>query len=147
MGVIKHFSINLFTIIIFFVLVNTHVHADHITGTGLLKKKLNDSVKSVLSVDSGANADLYVKDGELLQFGNLSLECRSTPGHTNGCMTFVLHDAKMAFTGDALLIGGCGRTDFQHGNASTLYDMIHKKVFSLPDDFMLFPAHDYTGIK
>ena len=88
---------------------------------------------------------MYVKDGDFINFGKFSLECRATPGHTNGCFTYVLHETKMAFTGDALLIGGCGRTDFQQGNAGLLYDGVHEKILSLADDYMLFPAHDYTG--
>ena len=113
------------------------------TGTGLLKEKLN--IKSILSIDSGAKADIYVKNGDLIKFGSLSLECRSTPGHTNGCMTYVIHETKMAFTGDALLIGGCGRTDFQQGDPATLYDVVHEKILSLSDDYLLYTAHDYSG--
>lgn len=121
------------------------MHADHITGTGQLKKKTNFTVKSVLSVNSGGKADVFVDDGEKIKFGKLQLECRATPGHTNGCMSYVLHEAKMVFTGDAVLIGGCGRTDFQQGNASELYERIMNKIFTLPDDYMIYPAHDYNG--
>lgn len=69
----------------------------------------------------------------------------STPGHTNGCVSIVCHTAKSVFTGDALLIRGCGRTDFQQGNSALLYDSVHSKIFTLPDDYVVFPAHDYTG--
>ncbi|BET03145.1 Metallo-beta-lactamase superfamily [Nesidiocoris tenuis] len=123
--------------------INTHVHADHITGTGLLKKSTN--CKSIISKYSGAKADIYVEDGDNIEFGQFALTVRPTPGHTNGCVTYVLESQKCAFTGDALLIRGCGRTDFQEGDAATLYDSVHAQIFSLPDDFTLYPAHDYKG--
>ncbi|XP_059497358.1 persulfide dioxygenase ETHE1, mitochondrial-like isoform X3 [Stegostoma tigrinum] len=123
---------------------NTHCHADHVTGTGLLKKMLI-GCQSVISKDSGAMADIYIKEGDIINFGKFFLEARSTPGHTDGCLTFVLNDQTMAFTGDALLIRGCGRTDFQQGNAETLYRSVHGKIFTLPADCLLYPAHDYTG--
>ncbi|TFJ96515.1 retinitis pigmentosa 1-like 1 protein [Platysternon megacephalum] len=74
-----------------------------------------------------------------------ALEARSTPGHTDGCLTYVLSDRTMAFTGDALLIRGCGRTDFQQGSPETLYRSVHEKIFTLPGDCLIYPAHDYTG--
>ncbi|XP_053463121.1 persulfide dioxygenase ETHE1, mitochondrial isoform X2 [Nycticebus coucang] len=76
----------------------------------------------------------------------LALETRASPGHTPGCVTFVLNDHSMAFTGDALLIRGCGRTDFQQGCAKTLYHSVHKKIFTLPGDCLIYPAHDYHGL-
>ena len=94
--------------------VNTHLHADHITGTGVLKK-LIPSVKSVISTASGAASDVKVADGAKIAFGKHELEVRSTPGHTNGCVAYVSHAQHCVFTGDALLIRGCGRTDFQAG--------------------------------
>lgn len=123
---------------------NTHCHADHVTGTGMLKKKLSDC-KSVISGDSGALADIHIKEGDTIKFGKFTLEVRSTPGHTDGCLTYVLSDHSMAFTGDALLIRGCGRTDFQQGDATKLYQSVHEKILSLPGDCALYPAHDYTG--
>ncbi|CAK8693972.1 unnamed protein product [Clavelina lepadiformis] len=125
--------------------MNTHVHADHITGTGKLKEALPDC-KSVLGSKSGARADVYVAQDENVKFGNLALECRSTPGHTNGCTTYVLHEHEMAFTGDALLIRGCGRTDFQQGSPSVLFESVHSQIFSLPKHYKLYPAHDYKGV-
>jgi len=125
--------------------INTHVHADHITGTGVLKKLIPNS-KSVISEKSKAEADISVKNGEVIDFGSHQLEVRETPGHTNGCVTYVCHKQGIAFTGDALLIRGCGRTDFQEGNAETLYHSVHSQIFSLPEDFQLFPAHDYKGL-
>ncbi|XP_064595537.1 persulfide dioxygenase ETHE1, mitochondrial-like [Liolophura sinensis] len=124
--------------------VNTHVHADHVTGSGEIKRRL-PKCQSVIAEVSGAKSDKKINDGDHIKFGQFQIECRSTPGHTNGCMTYVWHEKGMAFTGDALLVRGCGRTDFQQGNAGTLYDSVHSKIFTLPDNFVLFPAHDYTG--
>ena len=123
--------------------VNTHCHADHVTGSGILKNRTK--CKSVISKDSGAIADILLSDGDNITFGDQSLQAVSTPGHTSGCLTFVSHAERFALTGDALLIRACGRTDFQQGDPSLLYDSIHSKIFSLPDDFLLFPAHDYKG--
>ncbi|XP_030068107.1 persulfide dioxygenase ETHE1, mitochondrial [Microcaecilia unicolor] len=123
---------------------NTHCHADHITGTGILKKLL-PGCRSVISRDSGACADIFIQEGDRIKFGKFSLEARATPGHTDGCLTYVLDDQSMAFTGDALLIRGCGRTDFQQGNSRTLYESVHRKIFTLPETCLLYPAHDYTG--
>lgn len=127
--------------------INTHCHADHITGTGKLKDRL-PGCKSVISKQSGAKADIYVQEGDQIKFGNQCVHVLSTPGHTSGCVTYVLHNAGrpvMAFTGDAVLIRGCGRTDFQEGSSDTLYDSVHGKILSMPPDTLLYPAHDYTG--
>ncbi|HHH12190.1 MAG TPA: MBL fold metallo-hydrolase, partial [Sorangium sp.] len=80
-----------------------------------------------------------------IQFGKYAIEARTTPGHTSGCVTYVLADQSMAFTGDTLLIRGCGRTDFQQGDPSQLYDSVHDKIFTLRDDCRLYPGHDYKG--
>ncbi|XP_050695960.1 persulfide dioxygenase ETHE1, mitochondrial-like [Eriocheir sinensis] len=125
--------------------MNTHMHADHITGSGLLKK-LVPGCKSLISKESGADADIHVVHGELVKFGEQELEVRGTPGHTNGCVTYVSHKEKFALTGDALLIRGCGRTDFQEGSSDTLYDSVHSQILSLPEEFALYPAHDYKGL-
>jgi glyoxylase-like metal-dependent hydrolase (beta-lactamase superfamily II) len=120
----------------------THVHADHITAAGLLRSQLGS--KSVVHRDAGAAcADLMVTDGVLLQVGDIDIEVRHTPGHTQGCISYVLADR--VFSGDTLLIDGCGRTDFQQGNAGQLYDSIHTQLFSLPPDTLLYPGHDYHG--
>lgn len=118
------------------------MHADHVTGTGWLKQLL-PNVESAISATSGALADNHLLDGENLKFGRHKLECMSTPGHTDGCMTFVIHEQGIAFTGDTLLIRGCGRTDFQEGNSFTLYDSVYTRIFTLPDNFRIYPAHDY----
>ncbi|CAI8595339.1 unnamed protein product [Vicia faba] len=130
--------------------LNTHVHADHVTGTGLIKSKVPD-VKSVISKASGATADVYVQQGDKIRFGDLYLEVRATPGHTLGCLTYVTGDGpdqpqpRRAFTGDTLLIRGCGRTDFQGGSSENLYKSVHSQIFTLPKDTLLYPAHDYKG--
>lgn len=123
---------------------NTHVHADHITGTGEIKNRIPEC-QSVISLASGAKADKLLKPMENVNIGNLTLEARPTPGHTNGCMTYVCHQKRVAFTGDALLIRGCGRTDFQQGDSAKLYDFVHQNILSLPEDYLLYPAHDYKG--
>jgi len=122
--------------------INTHCHADHVTGTGQIKERA-PSVKSIISAASGAAADLKISHGDRVEFGKLALEVRATPGHTNGCVSYVLDN--MVFTGDALLVRGCGRTDFQGGSSEVLYDSVHSQIFSLPDATVVYPAHDYKG--
>lgn len=130
--------------------MNTHVHADHVTGTGLIKTKV-PGVKSVISKASNSKADILVEAGDTIYFGDLFLEVRATPGHTLGCVTYVTGDGpdhplpRMAFTGDALLIRGCGRTDFQGGSSRQLYESVHSQIFTLPEDTFVYPAHDYKG--
>ncbi|XP_028985575.1 persulfide dioxygenase ETHE1, mitochondrial-like [Betta splendens] len=126
------------------VAVNTHCHADHITSTGLMKKRVV-GLQSAISKFSGAAADIQLSEGDHITFGKQHLTVRETPGHTDGCVTLVLGDQSMAFTGDALLIRGCGRTDFQQGSATRLYHSIHQKIFTLPDQCLVYPAHDYLG--
>lgn len=122
--------------------LETHVHADHVTAADTLRKRLGS--KSVVHRDAGAMCgDLLVTDGIHVQVGSIDIEVRYTPGHTNGCVSYYVGDR--IFTGDALLIGGCGRTDFQQGNAGQLYDSIHKQIFSLPDETLIYPGHDYNG--
>jgi glyoxylase-like metal-dependent hydrolase (beta-lactamase superfamily II) len=124
--------------------LDTHVHADHVTGSGSLANRLG--IRTVLSERAGVGcADVLVKDGDVVRFGLLALEVRQTPGHTDGCLTLVTGDRAMAFTGDALLIRGCGRTDFQQGDSRALYASVHEKIFSLPDATLVYPAHDYEG--
>ncbi len=124
--------------------LETHVHADHVTGSGTLRERLGSQVCA--GAESGVeNADRLLGDGEWLELGALALETRATPGHTAGCVSYVLHAHGMAFTGDALLIRGCGRTDFQQGDAATLYRSVREKLFSLPDETLLHPGHDYKG--
>jgi len=125
--------------------LETHVHADHVTGAWLLKRRFGSKI--ALSKDSHAEgADRYLADGDRVDFGRRSLQVLATPGHTSGCLTYVLDDRSMAFTGDALLIRGCGRTDFQEGSARRLFRSVREKLFSLPDGCLFYPGHDYRGI-
>ena len=125
--------------------LETHVHADHVTGAWLLREKLGSRI--ALSKAGGADgADKYLESQEKISFGKRSLETRATPGHTSGCMTYVLDDRSMAFTGDALLIRGCGRTDFQQGDARTLFRSVRTQIFSLPEECLIYPGHDYRGL-
>jgi glyoxylase-like metal-dependent hydrolase (beta-lactamase superfamily II) len=88
---------------------------------------------------------VLVRQGDVLRFGAEALEVRETPGHTDGCVTYVTADRSMAFTGDALLVRGCGRTDFQHGDARRLYRSVQEQIFTLPPETVLYPCHDYKG--
>jgi glyoxylase-like metal-dependent hydrolase (beta-lactamase superfamily II)/rhodanese-related sulfurtransferase len=125
--------------------LETHVHADHITGAWLLKQKLGSRIALAAASDA-AGADWLLADGDRVAFGRRSLEVRATPGHTNSCLTFVLDDESMAFTGDCILIRGSGRTDFQQGDPRALYRSVRSRIFSLPETCLLYPAHDYRGL-
>lgn len=125
--------------------IDTHVHADHVTGAWLHRHRNGSRI--VLAKASGARgADVYLDHGDTVHFGARHLEARSTPGHTNGCMSLVLDDRSMAFTGDCLLIRGSGRTDFQQGDARLMFRSVHEQLFSLPEDCLLYPGHDYRGL-
>lgn len=123
--------------------MDTHAHADHITGSGILRGRLGSKV--VVGANSGALADVMVQEGSTLEAGGLKFEVRATPGHTEGCVTYVTADHKHAFVGDAIFIRGTGRTDFQQGDPHRLYRSIHDKIFTLPDDTIIWPGHDYRG--
>ncbi|HET8936185.1 MAG TPA: MBL fold metallo-hydrolase, partial [Polyangiales bacterium] len=124
--------------------LDTHVHADHVTGSGLLREHFG--AKSVVSERAGVVCpDLQVKQGDQIRFGQQALEVRETPGHTSGCLSYVCLSERMAFTGDALLIRGCGRTDFQQGDAAELFRSVHTQLFTLPEDTTVYPGHDYKG--
>lgn len=125
-------------------ILDTHVHADHVTSGGLLRDHFG--AKTILSERAGVVcSDLQVKQGDHIRFGSHELEVRETPGHTAGCLSYVCHEARMVFTGDALLIRACGRTDFQQGDPATLFRSVHGQILSLPGDFTIYPAHDYKG--
>jgi sulfur dioxygenase len=125
--------------------LDTHVHADHVTGAWLLKQRLGSRI--ALAAASGATgADQLLQDGDRVQFGRRWLEVRATPGHTSGCVTYVLDDESMAFTGDCIMIRGSGRTDFQQGDPRALYRSVRSRIFSLPESCLLYPAHDYRGL-
>lgn len=124
--------------------LDTHVHADHVTAAWRFCRSLGSRI--VVSKHGGAEGvDIAVDHGDEIAVGSLRLIVRATPGHTNGCVTYVTADQSMAFTGDALLIRGAGRTDFQQGSAATLYRSITQQIFALPDACLLYPAHDYDG--
>ena len=122
-------------------IVETHVHADHITGAKALKKATG--AKFAAGVGTGLTCgDKLLDEGEIVNFGGEVLYAMSTPGHTNGCTTYRWRDR--IFTGDTLLIDACGRTDFQQGSADKLFDSI-EKILSYPDETLIYPAHDYNG--
>lgn len=124
--------------------IETHIHADHVTGAARLKERTG--CRCALPEKSGASrADVPVREGEPIRIGNLSLHPLYTPGHTDDHHSYLLDAAGTArvFTGDALLIDGCGRTDFQNGDSATLYRSVHEKLFALPDDTLVYPGHDY----
>jgi sulfur dioxygenase len=124
-------------------LIETHVHADHITAVARLKEAFPHAM-SVYNACAGVDApDVLVKDGDTLTFGSYRLKVLYTPGHTDACTSFLIDDK--IFTGDALLIRGCGRTDFQQGDPGRLYDGITGKIFTLPDHYAVYPGHDYNG--
>jgi sulfur dioxygenase len=125
--------------------LETHVHADHVTGASLMQRRLGSRI--MLAAASGAEgADRLLAQDDVVAFGSRRLMVRATPGHTGGCLTYVLDDHSMAFTGDCLLIRGSGRTDFQEGDAAAMFRSIREQIFSLPDDCLLYPAHDYRGL-
>ncbi|MEM7467944.1 MAG: MBL fold metallo-hydrolase [Pseudomonadota bacterium] len=125
--------------------LDTHCHADHVTSAYLLKQQTGALI-NVSEAASVEGADVYVKHGDKIKFGGRYLSVRQTPGHTDGCVTYVIDDEKMAFTGDTLLVRGCGRTDFQQGDARQMFRSIHSQILALPETTKLYPAHDYKGI-
>ncbi len=125
--------------------LETHVHADHVTGAWLHQQRMGSRI-AIAAAAGAEGADRMLAHGDRIDFGRRALEVRATPGHTNGCLTYVMDDRSMAFTGDALLIRGCGRTDFQQGNAHTLYRSVREQIFALPDDCLIYPGHDYRGL-
>ena len=123
--------------------IDTHVHADHVTAAGRLRERLG--CITAISAQAGVDcANLLLREGDIIRFGTHSLRVLETPGHTNTCLSLVMPDR--VFTGDALLIRGCGRSDFQSGDAERLYHSITGKLFSLPDETRVYPSHDYHGM-
>ena len=124
--------------------LETHIHADHVTGADRLRDETG--AKAAVPEKSGATqVDLAVREGEAIAIGKLRLEPLYTPGHTDDHHAYLLRgtDGVRVFTGDALMIDGCGRTDFQNGDAATLYRSVHDKLFALPDETLVYPGHDY----
>lgn len=125
--------------------LETHTHADHVTGAWALRERQGSQICA--PAGGGAQgANQLLKHGDRVAFGKRRLEVRATPGHTAGCKTYVLDDRSAAFTGDCLLIRGCGRTDFQEGDAGQLYRSVHEQIFTLPDACLVYPGHDYRGL-
>lgn len=122
--------------------LDTHVHADHVTASGRLRERTGATV--VGGAKGAPCADVHVKHGDVVRVGPLELQVLATPGHTDDSVSYFMGDR--VFTGDALLIRGNGRTDFQNGDASTLYDSITRVLFALPDETLVYPAHDYKGL-
>nr|NUR37503.1 MBL fold metallo-hydrolase [Sphingomonas sp.] len=124
--------------------IETHIHADHVTGAARLRELTG--CKAAVPEKSAANhVDLPIREGEPISVGKLPLVPLYTPGHTDDHYAYLLErdGCTRVFTGDALMIDGCGRTDFQNGDAATLYRSVHEKIFALPDDTLVYPGHDY----
>ncbi|HEY9100579.1 MBL fold metallo-hydrolase [Chitinimonas sp.] len=125
--------------------LDTHVHADHVTGAWRLQQRCGSQI-ALAEVAGASGLDRPLRHGDRIDFGGRYLTVRATPGHTNGCLSYVLDDQSMAFTGDSLLIRGCGRTDFQQGSPQQLFASVHEQLLTLPGECLLYPAHDYRGI-
>lgn len=126
--------------------IDTHFHADHLTGAKVLRNRTGCQV-AFPEVEKPDCADIGLREGVPFRFGSILLDPLFTPGHTSHHFAYKVNNGSqdMVFSGDALLIEACGRTDFQSGDAATLYRSIHEKIFSLPDDTLVYPAHDYDG--
>jgi len=130
---------------------DTHIHADHITGAGLIKTILNESNIQSIIYNKQAKADIHVQDNDIITLGkNINLKVVYTPGHTNCSCSFYFQNPytldDMLFTGDTLFIRGCGRTDFQNGNSKLLFQSVRSKLFAFNDACSIYPAHDYNGM-
>jgi len=122
--------------------IETHVHADHVTAAGSIRQKTGAQIAYSQSA-AIKSIDLELNDGDELILGKHKIKALSTPGHTAGCMSFYVEG--MVFSGDCLLIRGCGRSDFQQGDSTDLYRSITQKLFTLPDETLIYPGHDYNG--
>jgi sulfur dioxygenase len=124
--------------------LETHIHADHVTGTA----KLREITGCQGIVPENAQvicADRHLADGETLDLGTVPIKAIATPGHTDSHLAYLVNNSHI-LTGDALFIRGCGRTDFQSGDAGTLFDSVTEKLFTLPDNTLVYPGHDYRGL-
>lgn len=122
--------------------IDTHIHADHITAARALKQRTGSRIAAP-AVDRLPCADLGLEEGHPFEMGSVRIQPLHTPGHTDGHFCYRVDER--VFTGDALLIDGCGRTDFQNGDADALYHSIRGKLFALPGETLVYPAHDYQG--
>jgi sulfur dioxygenase len=127
--------------------LETHVHADHVTGAGRLRERTSAKLGIHRAANDCGCADLVLAEGAELRVGEVRLRVLETPGHTPDSVSYLLGDGAVSavFTGDALLVGTCGRTDFQGGDPGQLYDSVTRKLFTLPDATVVWPAHDYQG--
>jgi len=144
LGIVSQLGLTLVTVL------DTHVHADHITAASALRDRTG--ARTVAGRAGAPCADRLVDPGDLVTVGTLALRVLPTPGHTDDSVSYLLVDPRdhgrpgdRVFTGDALLIRAAGRTDFQNGDAGTLYDSITQQLFTLPDGTLVYPAHDYLG--
>jgi len=122
--------------------IDTHIHADHITAALEMKRAVGSRIAAP-AWDQLPCADVGIEEGRPFQVGGITLQPLHTPGHTDGHFSYLMNDR--VFTGDALLIEGCGRTDFQNGDADALYHSVREKLFTLPGETLVYPAHDYQG--
>lgn len=137
-ALIRELELNLLCVL------DTHCHADHVTGAWLMKRAFGSRI--ALAGRYGAqNVDLPLSHGSAIRFGRHQLEVRATPGHTDGCVSLVTEGQQAVFSGDALLVRGAGRTDFQQGDAARLFRSIREQLFTLPGACLVYPAHDYDG--
>jgi glyoxylase-like metal-dependent hydrolase (beta-lactamase superfamily II)/rhodanese-related sulfurtransferase len=125
--------------------LESHVHADHVTGAWLLRQRTGCRI-AVAAASGAEGADQVLAHGDEVAFGGRRLKVRATPGHTHGCVSYVLDDESMAFTGDCLLVRGTGRTDFQQGDPRAMYRSVRRELLTLPPACLLYPAHDYRGL-
>lgn len=123
--------------------LETHVHADHITGTGKLRELTN--CEGIVPENAQvACASAVIKHGEVLQLGDVTIDAIATPGHTDSHNAYLVNGTHL-LTGDSLFIRGCGRTDFQSGEPGLMYDVVTQRLFNLPDETLVYPGHDYKG--
>ena len=123
--------------------LETHIHADHVTASSVLREATG--CKSIVPINANIDcADRFIQDQEVIIVGNIEIKAIETLGHTNSHMAYLINHDRI-LTGDALLIRGCGRTDFQGGDAGKLFDAITQKLFSLDNRILVYPAHDYKG--